>query len=122
MSKQESTENLIRKTLQNEAGAIVRQDSIDRLAGILAEALSQEPPEPGLNFTNYLLAQERTRVARAKWEEAGTKRDQAMIHERLAEVTSQHDPINTLLESEDLEPRQRMVLLARYVATGRKGY
>jgi len=87
------------------------------------EGDAQHAAEPMLQ---YFRAQEQTRTAVAEFEAVSLKRQLLTINERLMEVRSQADPIQTLLMDlpEDEHSmhrvlRQRMLALANYVASGR---
>lgn len=48
------------------------------------------------DFENYMMAQERTRTARAKHEAATSTLNLCIFQERCAELVSQHEPIASL--------------------------
>lgn len=74
----------------------------------------------------YLSAGFRFQVANAEAEAAyqqysyaGRKLELARIHQRLAEIDSQHEPLASLMAS-GMDEREKLVAIARYVVTGRK--
>jgi hypothetical protein len=47
-------------------------------------------------MNDYMRAKERTATARAKFEAASNMLERRIIEERMAELISQHDPVNTI--------------------------
>lgn len=72
-----------------------------------------------MSFSNYMLQQEKVRTAIAEREAASLKLELARIHERLAELKSQHEPLNSLKAPNDLSPRGRLYSAAFYAVIGR---
>lgn len=70
------------------------------------------------DFLHYMNAQEKTRTAYERYNYAGTALENARIHERLAEIKSQHEPLASLL-NEKLSGRERLYAAAFYVVFGR---
>lgn len=70
------------------------------------------------SFVHYLLAQANTRAARERYNYATQHLENAQIKERLAEITSQHEPLNELMGRKDLSERQKLVASAYYVVFG----
>jgi multidrug efflux pump subunit AcrA (membrane-fusion protein) len=66
----------------------------------------------------YFQRQAEEKAARAEWEAASARYDNAQIKARLAEIKSQHDPLNTLM-SERMSERERLYAAAFYVVVGR---
>lgn len=73
-------------------------------------------------FSQYMTAQEVSRTAFANYNYAGSQLDNARIKERLAEIRSQHEPINTLSKtiSCDVSAREAFDALCTYVVHGNK--
>lgn len=69
-------------------------------------------------FGDYMNAQERRRTAYERYNYAGTALELAYIKERLAEIKSQHEPLNGLL-SKAMSERDRLYAAAFYVVIGR---
>ena len=70
------------------------------------------------DLLNYFLQQERTKKAYSDYNAAGIALDRAQIHERLAEIKSQNEPLNKLM-SAPMSERDRLYAAAHYVAYGR---
>ena len=70
------------------------------------------------DFSNYLLAKSQRQEAYESYNYAIAKLENAQIHERLAEIKSQHEPLAGLLEK-PLSERDRMYAAAFYVVVGR---
>lgn len=64
-------------------------------------------------------AQAERREAVERHNYAGVALTLAQIRERLAEVRSQYEPVNTLLSQHSTE-KDKALAVARYVVTGRK--
>ena len=72
------------------------------------------------DFLHYQLAQAEAREAKQDWERASNKMVLTKIRERLAEIRSQHEPLNKLLEMDhEMSDRDRMCAAAFYVVVGR---
>ena len=54
-----------------------------------------------MNFVRYMLAREKTATARAEYNAAASRLELARIHERLAELASQHEPMNSIGNREE---------------------
>lgn len=76
-----------------------------------------ELKEPS-NFSDYMLKQSRKETAFEKYNYASTNLKNAQIHERLAEIRSQHEPLASLLDKPFSE-RDRLYAAAFYVVVGR---
>lgn len=63
----------------------------------------------------YFQAQAETNAARSNLEAASAKLKLARIHERLAEIKSQHEPLASLSEGD----REKLYAAAFYVVIGR---
>jgi hypothetical protein len=70
------------------------------------------------DFLHYMAAQEKARTAFAEYNSASRGLENARIHERLAEIKSQHEPLASLLD-EKLSERERLYASAFYVVFGR---
>ena len=66
------------------------------------------------DFAAYMLAQAETRAAYAEYNSAARGLELARIRERLAELRSQHEPLNSIGN------RAQCIEAARYVVTGRR--
>lgn len=66
------------------------------------------------DFQSYMLQQEKVNTARAEYNHSICKLDNAQIHMRLAEIKSQHEPLNSLGGDRDM-----LYAAAHYVVTGR---
>lgn len=71
------------------------------------------------DFITYLRAQAERREAQAKLDLAHAQLDLASIRERLAEIASQHEPLASLVENDNLSDRARAIAAANYVVIGR---
>ena len=69
-------------------------------------------------FGNYMYAQERVATARMGYNYASVLLENRQIHQRLAEIASQTEPVNLLIER-DLSERAKLYALAFYVVVGR---
>ncbi len=79
------------------------------------------------DFGGYINSQLKTEIAKEKYNHSSTRLELARIKERFAEIKSQHDPLNKLLE--DLgypmdsqirnEIREKLINLVNYVVVGR---
>ena len=70
------------------------------------------------DFGIYLLAQAERREAYERYNYAGAALKNAQIKERLAEIKSQHEPLNGLI-GEAMSERDRLYAAAFYVVVGR---
>lgn len=70
------------------------------------------------DFQNYMLQQARKEAAYQQYNYAAAKLDNAKIHERLAELKSQHEPLASLA-TKPLSERDRLYAAAYYVVCGR---
>ena len=70
------------------------------------------------DFLQYMKAQAESRAAVAEYGSAARQLTLARIYERLAEVKSQHEPLNGLIDK-PLGARERLYAAAYYVAIGR---
>jgi hypothetical protein len=70
------------------------------------------------DFINYMKAQAERREAYEKYSYAGQLLENRGIKERLAEVKSQAEPFNTLINA-SMDERDRLYAAAFYVAVGR---
>ena len=70
------------------------------------------------DFLNYMKAQAEQREAYERYNYAGVALDNAQIRERLAEIKSQHEPLNSLI-GEAMSERDRLYAAAYYVVVGR---
>jgi hypothetical protein len=70
------------------------------------------------DFANYMLKQAESRAAFADYNRAARSLDLARIHERLAEIKSQHHPLESLANAR-LTDRERLYAAAFYVVVGR---
>lgn len=70
------------------------------------------------DFQNYLLQQARKDEAFQRYNYAAAKLENAQIHERLAEIKSQHEPLSSLA-TKALSERDRLYAAAYYVVCGR---
>ena len=76
---------------------------------------------------NYFKAQAETREASALYNLAAQRLKNRQIWERFAEIQSQHDPLNKIIEDSGVDSdsnycqtlRALMIAAARYVTTGR---
>ncbi len=66
----------------------------------------------------YFLAQAKKREAYEKFDGAAKGLSLAQIHERLAEIKSQHEPLATLA-TKAMSERERLYAAAFYVVVGR---
>ncbi len=71
-----------------------------------------------MSFQNFQLKIAESREAFQHYCYAGVKLDLAKIHERLAEIESQHEPLATLSGGSD-EIRRKLLASAYYVVVGR---
>jgi len=71
-----------------------------------------------MSFSQYMLAQSETRKAYQQYCYAGANLELAQIKERLAEIKSQSDPIDSLLK-QPMSERDRLYAIAFYVVNGR---
>ena len=71
-----------------------------------------------MSFSNYLLQQARKETAFQAYNYAGANLQNAQIIERLAEIKSQQEPLESLLK-EAMSERDRLYAAACYVVTGR---
>lgn len=71
-------------------------------------------------FSNYMHAQDKTRLARAERNHASAQVDLAAINERMAELRSQYEPLASLLpEGATQDDRERILAAIFYVVIGR---
>jgi tRNA C32,U32 (ribose-2'-O)-methylase TrmJ len=70
------------------------------------------------DFQNYMLQQARRKEAYANYSHAGQALENARIHERLAEIKSQSEPLHSLI-NQTLTERDRIYAAAFYVVVGR---
>jgi lipid II:glycine glycyltransferase (peptidoglycan interpeptide bridge formation enzyme) len=70
-----------------------------------------------IDFLQYELAQEHKDAAYAEYKAAEARLENAEIRERLAEIKSQNEPLDGLLERK-LPERERLYLAAHYVVCG----
>lgn len=70
------------------------------------------------DFGNYMKAQAEKRAAYERYNYAGAALETAQIKERLAEIKSQHEPLNGLLAA-PMSERDRLYAAAFYVVVGR---
>lgn len=70
------------------------------------------------NFARYMHAQEKRRGAYSEYNYAGVNLTLAQIRERLAEIRSQHEPLESESEGDKLI-RVKMIRAAFYVVVGR---
>lgn len=70
------------------------------------------------DFSHYLTKQARTEAARANRNHASVALDNAEIHERLAKIKSQHEPLAGLIDA-PMSERDRLYAAAFYVVVGR---
>ena len=70
------------------------------------------------DFINYMRAQAERREAYEKYNYAGQLLENREIKERLAEVKSQSEPFNTLINA-SMDERDRLYAAAFYVVVGR---
>ena len=70
------------------------------------------------DLIQYFRAQAESRAAVAQYDSASRQLTLAKIYERLAEIKSQHEPLNSLL-TQPLSERDRLYAAAFYVAIGR---
>ena len=70
------------------------------------------------DFAQYMLAQARRETAVERRNYASAALDNASIHERLAQIKSQHEPLASLLQK-PLSERDRLYAAAFYVVVGR---
>lgn len=66
------------------------------------------------DFQRYLMAQSNTKTARAAYEAASIRLEHACMHERIAELRSQAEPLNSL----GLD-REKVRQVLNYVLCGR---
>lgn len=71
-----------------------------------------------LNFLLYTKAQADKKAAYELYNYAGQKLENAQIRERLAEIKSQYEPINSLLDGGGTM-RDMLYAIAHYVVVGR---
>lgn len=71
-----------------------------------------------MSFQAYMLAQEKKKRMYAEHNSSSRGLELAQIKERLAEIKSQHEPLNTLI-SKELSERDRLYQAAFYVVSGR---
>ena len=69
-------------------------------------------------FQSYMLQQAKKEAAFQQLNYASVKLENAQIHERLAEIRSQHEPLNSLV-GKPLSERDRLYAAAYYVVCGR---
>lgn len=69
-------------------------------------------------FSQYMLTQEKTRRAYERYNYAGVSLENARIHERLAEINSQSEPLDGLI-TRKMGARERLYAAAYYVVIGR---
>lgn len=74
--------------------------------------------DPTHDLANYFHAQDKVRHMRANIEVASARLDLASINQRMAELRSQHEPLNELT-SGDHDERQRILDAIFYVVIGR---
>lgn len=72
-----------------------------------------------MSFAEYRLKRAETREAVADWERACIKMKLARVKERLAEVDSQHEPFNSIINSTTMNEREKLYAAAFYVVRGR---
>jgi hypothetical protein len=70
------------------------------------------------DFGNYINAQAERRIAYERFNYAVVLLENARIKERLAEIKSQHEPLNGLL-AQSLSKRDMLYVAAFYVVIGR---
>jgi hypothetical protein len=70
------------------------------------------------DFQNYMLQQARREKAYQQYNYASAALENAQIHERLAELKSQHEPLAALAQCRMTE-RERMYAAAFYAVVGR---
>jgi len=70
------------------------------------------------NFGNYMRAQAERQAAFERYTASARALENAQIHERLAEIKSQHEPLSTLL-AQPLNERDMLYAAAYYVVVGR---
>lgn len=68
--------------------------------------------------TQYALAQSRKETAYERYNYASVALNNAQIKERLAEIESQHEPLNQLCQQQ-MPERDKMYAAAFYVVVGR---
>ena len=78
--------------------------------------------ESAFDFQTYMLAQANKKAAYNLYNYASTLLDLEKVRERAAEVASQAEPINSLADNDEMTQREKMIAIARYVATGRKAW
>lgn len=73
------------------------------------------------NFGNYMRARAERQAAFERYTASASALENAQIHERLAEIKSQHEPLSTLLSqlSQPLNERDMLYAAAYYVVVGR---
>ena len=71
-----------------------------------------------MSLANYMLQQARKETAFQAYNYASAKLDNALIHERLAEIKSQAEPLDGLMK-EAMSERDRLYAAAFYVVVGR---
>jgi hypothetical protein len=72
------------------------------------------------DLEHYFKRQADTRAAVANANYANVAVDLARIRERLAECHSQSDPIRSIVENPGKTERQKILIIADYIVTGRK--
>lgn len=70
------------------------------------------------DLQNYMLMEARKEAAEHQHNYTGMKLENASIHERLAQIKSQSDPLDSLVKSQ-LSERDRLYAAAFYVVVGR---
>lgn len=70
------------------------------------------------DFSTYMLRQAERKCAYERYNYAGTALELAQIRERLAEIASQAEPLNSLI-GKSLSERDRLYAAAFYVVIGR---
>lgn len=75
-------------------------------------------PAPGSAFLQYLLKRAETKAAMSAYNHAAAALDNAQIRERLAEIESQYEPLDSLMRK-PLSERDRLCAAAFYVVVGR---
>ena len=70
------------------------------------------------DFMKYELERANKRAASERLNAASALYENALIHERLAEIKSQHEPLNGLLDAA-MSERDRLCAAAFYVVVGR---
>ena len=71
-----------------------------------------------MNFSNYMMAKEKKQRCYAEYDAASQRLVNAGIHERLAEIKSQHEPLATLI-TKKMSGQERLYAIAYYVVIGR---